>query len=685
MTIRFPQPPAALVLALATTFVAACGGGGGDTGGNTGGDTGGVTAPPPPQVGSVNVALPAATVQVGASVTGTVEVHSTAGAALSGRAVTWTSSNPALATVTDAGVITGVAPGLVSITATSDGRSGSAALTVVPAPVNVVSLTLPAVTLVSARTMQAMVVLRDERNAALTGRRVTWASSNPAVAMVDATGLITGVASGTTTISASAEGKNATAELTVIPAPVNSVAVTLAQGTVTQGSSTNATVVLRDDLGVILSGRAVTWSSANPLVATVSAGGAVTAVGVGTTTITATSEGRSGSASITVLPVPVAVVQVTLAHASILTAGGTQAQAVTRDAAGTVLTGRAVQWTSSNPAVATVNDAGQVVGVAVGSTTITATSEGRMGQALLSVRSPVATVVFTGTKRVKVGDSYSYTVTARSADGAVLPVPVTWGVREPTRAQVTGAGVVTPLQAGSFTLVARIDNEDWVATYEAYDWESFSSSGNGFLFLDADVQVANRFGTLDYPELVMSCGPGAPFFLWVRTPHMITANEVIAYTLDGSVAVAQVWNELPPNYTSRWKPGSSIVVRTFAQQVAAARRFTFAFGEFNSVSRVAQFRVTGLNDRLPGLQGAFCPLAVTVESVTTTEPTPSIAELRATVEKALASRARRVTAGSNVDDARERALRGPSAPSPMLNSWPTWVVPPMTEARRVRR
>lgn len=685
MTIRFPQPPAALVLALATTFVAACGGGGGDTGGNTGGDTGGVTAPPPPQVGSVNVALPAATVQVGASVTGTVEVHSTAGAALSGRAVTWTSSNPALATVTDAGVITGVAPGLVSITATSDGRSGSAALTVVPAPVNVVSLTLPVVTLVSARTMQAMVVLRDERNAALTGRRVTWASSNPAVAMVDATGLITGVASGTTTISASAEGKNATAELTVIPAPVNSVAVTLAQGTVTQGSSTNATVVLRDDLGVILSGRAVTWSSANPLVATVSAGGAVTAVGVGTTTITATSEGRSGSASITVLPVPVAVVQVTLAHASILTAGGTQAQAVTRDAAGTVLTGRAVQWTSSNPAVATVNDAGQVVGVAVGSTTITATSEGRMGQALLSVRSPVATVVFTGTKRVKVGDSYSYTVTARSADGAVLPVPVTWGVREPTRAQVTGAGVVTPLQAGSFTLVARIDNEDWVATYEAYDWESFSSSGNGFLFLDADVQVANRFGTLDYPELVMSCGPGAPFFLWVRTPHMITANEVIAYTLDGSVAVAQVWNELPPNYTSRWKPGSSIVVRTFAQQVAAARRFTFAFGEFNSVSRVAQFRVTGLNDRLPGLQGAFCPLAVTVESVTTTEPTPSIAELRATVEKALASRARRVTAGSNVDDARERALRGPSAPSPMLNSWPTWVVPPMTEARRVRR
>jgi uncharacterized protein YjdB len=674
---RFPRPLAAMVLAFATTLFAACGGGGGDTVG--------VTAPPPPQVGSVSVSLPAATVQVGASVTATVEVRSTAGAALSGRAVTWASSNPAFATVTDAGVITGVAPGMVSITATSDGRSGSVALTVVPAPVNQVSLTLPAATLVSARTMQAVVVLRDERNATLTGRPVTWASSNSAVATVDVTGVITGVASGTTTISASAEGKNATAELTVIPPPVHSVAVTLERSTVPQGSSTSASAVLRDDLGVTLGGRAVTWSSANPLIATVSAAGAVAAVGVGTTIITATSEGRSGSASITVLPVPVAAVQVTLTQSSLVPGGTTQAQAITRDAAGAVLTGRAVQWSSSNPAVATVNDAGQVAGVAVGNATITATSEGRMGQAVLAVRSPVATVVFTGTTRVKVGDSYSYTVTARSADGAVLSVPVTWGVREPTRAQVTGAGVVTPLAAGSFTLVARIDNEDWVATYEAYDWESFSSSGNGFLFLDADVQVANRFGTLDYPELVMSCGPGAPFFLWVRTPHMITANGVIAYTLDGGAAVAQVWNELPPNYTSLWKPGSSIVVRTFAQQVAAARRFNFAFGEFNSVSRVAQFRVTGLNDRLPGLQGAFCPLAVTAESVTTTEPTPSIAELRATVEQALASRARRVTGGANVEDARERAQRGPAPSSPLLTSWPTWVVPPMTEARRVRR
>lgn len=677
MSSRFPRPLAALVLAVATTFVAACGGGGGDTGG--------VTAPPPPQVGSVSVSLPAATVQVGASVTASVEVRSTAGAALSGRAVTWTSSNSAFATVTDAGVITGVAPGTVSITATSEGRSGSATLAVVPAPVNVVTLTLPAATLVAARTMQGVVVLRDERNATLTGRPVTWASSNPAVATVDATGLIAGVASGTTTISASAEGKNATAELTVIPPPVNSVLVTLAQGTVPQGSNTTATAVLRDDLGVTLSGRAVTWSSANPLVATVSAAGAVTAVGVGTTTITATSEGRSGSASITVLPVPVALVQVTLAQASILPGGSTQAQAVTRDAAGSVLTGRAVQWSSSNPAVATVNDAGQVAGVAVGSATITATSEGRVGQAVLTVRSPVATVVFSGTQRVKVGDSYPYTVTARSADGVVLTVPVTWGVREPARAQVTGAGVVTPLQAGSFTLVARIDNEDWVATYEAYDWDTFTSGGRGFLTIDADVLVANRFGRSEYPRLTIVCGGTGPFFLWITVPHMITANGLVVYSFDGGTPLSEVWEELSPNFDTLWKPGSSATVRAFAQRVAGASRFGIAWSEFNGSARATLFRVTGLSERLPTHLSTYCPFTVVAEDATTAEPTPSMAELRATVEQALALRTRRATAVSNVEDARERARRGPSATSPMLNSWPTWTVPPVTQARRTPR
>ena len=61
----------------------------------------------------------------------------------------------------------------------------------------------------------------------MTGRLVTWSSSNPAVATVEfRVGLATGVAVGTATITATSEGKSGTATLTVNPVPVASVSIT---------------------------------------------------------------------------------------------------------------------------------------------------------------------------------------------------------------------------------------------------------------------------------------------------------------------------------------------------------------------------------------------------------------------------------------------------------------------------
>ena len=166
---------------------------------------------------------------------------------LSGRVVAWSSSNSAVATVTDGGVVTGVAPGSVSITATSEGRSGSASLTVVPAPVTTVVVSAPSTTLVTARTLQAAVQLRDERGNTLAGRAVTWSSSAPTVATVNETGLVTGVSSGTVTITATSEGRSGTLSLAVVPPPVATVSVSLRQSTLPLGTTTTATAVMRDD------------------------------------------------------------------------------------------------------------------------------------------------------------------------------------------------------------------------------------------------------------------------------------------------------------------------------------------------------------------------------------------------------------------------------------------------------
>lgn len=671
MNVPRTKMTAAMAL-IAAGFLAACGGGS---------DAAGPTTPPTPQVGSVSVAVASTTLQVGATLTASAEVKSTTGATLAGRAVTWSSSNAAFASVTDGGVITGVAPGSVSITAASEGRTGTVNLTVIPAPVNSVSLSLAAPLVFVGRTTQASVVLRDERNAVLTGRTVTYASSSPAVATVDAAGLVTGVASGTTIISVTAEGKSATAELRVTVPPVNTVTVSLAQSTVFQGATTAAAVALRDDLGATLTGREIAWSSSNPQVATVS-NGTIVAVSVGTTTITATSEGRSGSAVLTVVPVPVATVQLALPRATMAPGTTMQAVATARDAGGNALAGRAVQWGTTNPAVATISATGQISAVGLGTATITATSEGQTGQATVQVLVPVASVVINGSIRVKVGDSYAYTATARAADGTILERPVTWRVREAARASMTPGGIMVPLQTGTITIVAVIDGSEWDASYSAYDWDAFTSNGNGFLALESDARVTNRFGTLQYTELVMSCGPAARFFLWVRVPHMVTLNGLVTFSLDNGAPISQFWEELSPSFNTLWVPGASSTVKSFAQVVASARRFTFTFSEFNSVARTMGFRVTGLSERLPSLL-ALCPNAIVQPGHAATVGEP--VDVRSSVARADVRATRRPDSASP-EDARRRAAVGPAAPaSSLLVQWPIWELPEATPARRATR
>jgi alpha-tubulin suppressor-like RCC1 family protein len=160
--------------------------------------------------------------------------------------------------------------------------------------------------------------------------------------------------------------------------PISSVEVGLASATLDIRQTTQATTILRDSAGAILPGRTVTWRSTDTTVATIDHRGLVTATGSGSATITALSEGQSGSADIIVrVPAPVAAVTITKAGSAAFTVEQTkQFVAETRDAAGTLLAGRVVQWTTSDPAVATVSTGGIVTGVGSGSATITAASEG---------------------------------------------------------------------------------------------------------------------------------------------------------------------------------------------------------------------------------------------------------------------------------------------------------------------
>ncbi len=220
-------------------------------------------------------------------------------------------------------------------------------------------------------------MLRDAGNNVLTGRTVTWSSSDVAVATVNASGLVTTLSAGTTTITATSEGKSDGVVLTVSAVPVDSVEARLADSSVTVGATVQASAVLRDASNNVLTGRTVTWSSSDEAIATVSASGVVTTLAAGTVTITATSEGKSDGVVLTVTPVPVETVEASVPSTSLTVAATAQITTVLKDAGGNVLTGRTITYGSSDTNVATVSASGLITAVAAGTATITVTSEGK--------------------------------------------------------------------------------------------------------------------------------------------------------------------------------------------------------------------------------------------------------------------------------------------------------------------
>lgn len=132
--------------------------------------------------------------------------------------VTWTSSNTAVATVNASGLITAVAAGTATITVkTIDGnKTATSAITVTTIPVSSVAVSPTSASLYAGNTQQLSTTISP---ANATNKNVTWSSSNTAIATVNSAGLITAVAAGTATITATTQDGNKTASATITVNP----------------------------------------------------------------------------------------------------------------------------------------------------------------------------------------------------------------------------------------------------------------------------------------------------------------------------------------------------------------------------------------------------------------------------------------------------------------------------------
>lgn len=327
---------------------------------------------------------------------------------------TWVSSNPSVASVTNAGVVTGLTAGTATFTFTNT-ATGCQSMPTAPVTVNA----LPTVSITGSN---SICVGANTTLSPTTGG--TWTSSNTGVATVTNSGIVTGISAGTATFTftSSTTGciSNPTSAVTVNALPVVSI--------------TGLNSICVAETTTLSPATGGTWASSNPAIATVTNAGVVTGVSAGTATFTFTNT-STGCVSLPTNAVTInAIPVVSITGSSSICIGSTSALSPTTG--GT--------WTSSDPGVATVTNAGVVTGVSAGSATFTFTntSTGCVSQPTSAITVNAApTVSITGSNSICVAE----TTTLSPTTGG------TWASSNPAIATVTNAGVVTGVSAGSAT------------------------------------------------------------------------------------------------------------------------------------------------------------------------------------------------------------------------------------------
>ena len=375
---------------------------------------------------------------------------------MTGTTVTWSSGDASVATVDASGLVTAASNGEATITATAGAATGSAVVTVAQAVASV-EVTPSAVAMSALGSTQQLTAEGfDENGNAVEGAQFSWASSDTAVATVDADGLVTAVGSGTATITATAGEVSGSAALTVQQVAV-AVSLSPAADTLSALGDTArfvAEATDRDD-NVIRNAQFL-WASSDTAVATVDTDGLVTAVDNGTATITAMAGEVSASAVLTVEQVAAAVSVSPTADTLVALGDVVRLTAEATDANGNLVVNAEFSWASGDTAVATVDEDGLVTAVDNGTATITATAGEVSGSAVLTVAQEVTSVtVLPATDTLSVGNTLQLTAEATDANGnPVVDAEFSWESGDAAVATVDEDGLVTAVGSGTATITA---------------------------------------------------------------------------------------------------------------------------------------------------------------------------------------------------------------------------------------
>ena len=449
--------------------------------------------------------------------------------------VIWTSSDESIATVQN-GTVTGLKAGNVTITVTTEDGSYKATCTVTvkaPEPVTI------AVTGVTLDKTSAELYVGDNTSlvatvapANATNKAVTWTSSDTSVATVSNSGVVNATKVGTATITVTTvDGSyKATCAVTVkAPEPV----ITAVTGVTL--NKTSAELYVGDNTSLVATvapanatNKAVTWTSSDTSVATVSNSGVVNAIKAGETIITVTT--ADGSYKVTCVVTVKAQEPVTVAATGV-SLNKTSAEMYVGDSTSLVATvtptnatNKGVTWTSSDESVATVSNQGVVTALKTGTSTITATTKDGSYKATctVTVKAPEpATIAVTGVtlnlkiSTMQVGDSLNLVATVLPTNATIKTLK--WTSSDTSVATVSEQGIITAVKEGKTTITVstldghikasceltvtkKTNNEDDIYTESGKENSNKEYSNNNEIINNEDVNKDNTQITGNLPQ-----------------------------------------------------------------------------------------------------------------------------------------------------------------------------------------
>ncbi len=342
----------------------------------------------------------------------------------------WSSNDPSIAAVDNSGNVTGGSGGTTIINYTVTNLCGSTIKTFTVTVGS--SLVIADITGSPNICVAASTILSNATGGG------TWNSSNPAVATINSSGSVTGITTGTSTIS-----------YTVITNSCGSIVktfnITVADKPIVADIAGTANLCASSTTALSNTTTGGTWSSSNNAVATVNGAGLVTAVSAGTVTISYAVTNTCGTTvktfTVTVNDKPIVA---DIIGASTLCAGSSGL--LTNTTAGGV-------WSSSNAAVATINGTGSVTAVAIGAATISYTVTNSCGSTVKTWNITVADkpTVADITGLANICASAGTTLTSTTSGGL-------WSSSPTSVATVSTSGIVTGVSAGLATISYTVAN-----------------------------------------------------------------------------------------------------------------------------------------------------------------------------------------------------------------------------------